>query len=244
MITIVVCTLKKDYKIKSSFPVIIVSPYKHYESGNITYLKDYGQGMAFAREIALKKCYTDYICYIGDDNIITDANILSSIKEMEFHNWSGCSLMTRSYKQETYLEKCLNLRYVKRFYPGEKKVIGTPFIFKTKILKKIGFDISVDYCDDTDLCERLRKKGYKVGTVNRICYEISERATFQEIKKRFIMYGYSDWSFYNKYSDEWNFFRKIKSLLHPLICEFIPNLYYFPFYLLIVFYRYRGWLCK
>ena len=67
------------------------------------------------------------------------------------------------------------------------------------------------------------------------------------------MYGKSDAQFYNKYSHEMKFVRKIKSLLHPVTAEttsvmksnkvkFEKRLYILPFLLMITFYRYIGWI--
>lgn len=211
----------------------------------VNFIKDYGIGLAAARNMAIKKCDGDYILLWGNElkskalNDLIDRNVFLYIGGIS--NVVGVAFRTRNKENNTYLERCLNYRWDHRFKPGPSKVIGTPSLWKASILKKYMLDKKCAYSDDTDLCERLINDGYSVVYSEDCVYE-NGMGSFDKIKSRFLMYGKSDSQFYCKYSNKWSFLRKVKSWLHPLTCEFIPNFFYMPFYLMIVFFRYSGWI--
>lgn len=249
-ITVVVCSLKHPIDLieyiryyMDQCKLIIVSPQLktlYSVNGNIQYIKDSGTGLAGARNLALMYCTTEYIFYLGDDNKPVSMDRL--VDTMVYHNvfnYQGSSLLTRS-NNTGYLGFCLNTRFKKNFRIGSRNVIGTPFLFRTNYLKEFWFDNSCIYSDDTDLCERIRASGGKVGIINVLCYE--KKLTLKEIINKFRMYGKSDYGFYKKYSKKWKLVRKVKSWLHPLKTEWISDIRYFPFYVYIVFQRYYGWI--
>ena len=240
MITILICTLKKELELNNELPTIIVSPNKYENKDNIKWVKDYGMGMAAARNAGLKAVKTEYVLYLGDDNTLNDVFIKKAIEYINANRWVGCGFLTRFYLPEGYNELCLDKRYKYRFKEGNASVIGSPFLFRTEVLKRFMFDDKCGYCDDTDLCDRMKFYGHQFGFSKYICYESKERAA--EVKERFIMYGKGDKSYYEKYSPNWSIFRKLQSILHPLMCEFIPSIFYIPFYFYIVFWRYYGWI--
>lgn len=211
----------------------------------VNFIKDYGIGLASARNLAIKKCDGDYILLWGNEltakalNDLIDRNIFLNLGGIS--NIAGVAFRTLNKENNTYLERCLNYRWDRRFKPGPSKVIGTPSLWKSSILKKYMLDKTCAYSDDTDLCERLRNDGYSVVYSDDVVYE-NEMGSFKNIKSRFVMYGKSDCQFYRKYIKQWTFLRKVKSWMHPLVCEFIPNAFYIPFYLMIVFFRYSGWI--
>lgn len=226
-------------------PAVKKNHTKYVNGTNVNFIKDYGIGLAAARNLAIKKCDGDYILLWGNELTANDLNMLidkaiycclSGSRDM-----AGVAFRTLNKENNTYLERCLNYRWDRRFKPGPSKVIGTPSLWKGSILKKYMLDKKCAYSDDTDLCERLRNDGYSVVYSDDCVYE-NGMGSFKNIKARFFMYGKSDSQFYRKYSNQWSFLRKVKSWLHPLVCEFIPNIFYMPFYLMIVFFRYSGWI--
>ncbi len=214
-------------------------------------LTDPGKGLAIARNIGIKEVKTEYIFFIGSDNVI-GMNTLSKIKKyMNKAKYVGAACLTRvKQNRYNYFSRGLDMRWRMRFYEGPREVIGTPYIFKTEILKKYQFDPKMSWSDDSDLAVKLLKDGHKVGYSNIISWEIG----FENLKSilfRFRMYGKSDYEYYKKYSPSWTLRRKIRSILHPLKAEFIDpikgmkslkGLYYLPFLFLITIYRCRGYI--
>jgi len=206
---------------------------------NVKWIESRG-GLADDRQKALNACETDYIFYIAN-KFIEMEDVEEAVEEIIDKNWIGCGFLINAYSKNKYLEWATNKRYKTKFTAGERKSIGTPFLWNVKILKKIGFDRNSGYADDTILCENLRKYGYRFGYVNKYCREF---ITYASQKKRFQMYGKSDSAYYEFHYRKWQILRKIKSLLHPITAEFIADIRYLPFYFWIVFNRYQGWIME
>ena len=106
------------------------------------------------------------------------------------------------------------------------------------------------WSDDADLCDRLRLSGHKFAISKSFVYEIGSE-DIKSIIYRWKEYGRGDSKIYMKYSNVWNWKRKIKSYLHPFYVDLIlplinkPNLkkiIIIPFLFFITTIRYYGWL--
>ncbi len=213
---------------------------------------DPGKGLALARNIGAENAKGKYLLYVGPDNLLEKNTIKQMIEYMDKNGFAGVSCQTIYKNTSTYIARCMNIYKRTRYYPGERDVIGTPWLYPKELLIKFPFDNKMSFSDDTDLCHRLKKEGLKVGISDAICYEQGYIGS-KDIAARWKMYGKSDAQFYNKYSHEMKFVRKIKSLLHPVTAEttsvmksnkvkFEKRLYILPFLLMITFYRYIGWI--
>lgn len=213
--------------------------------------EDPGRGLGLARNIGLDNAAGDYIFYVGPDNVLPEGTIAKCIESLQTTKYVGVTPCTLLQQPKDYLSKCLNFYKMARFFPGEKDVIGTPWFYDAKTLKKYRFDPVMGYSDDTDLCERLRKDGYKVAMIDWIVYEIGQN-DMNSIRDRWKMYGISDSDFYNKYAKDWGLLRKFQSWLHPLKVDFLQPLlssrisfcdkvFMLPFLGFITTNRYIGW---
>lgn len=220
---------------------------------NVIIVSDPGEGLAKARQVGLEASKLRYVFYVGDDNILEPDSIKNLKKYMLSHDWIGASMLTRlKDSRSSWLAFCINERLKARVNEGVTSVIGTPHLYDGEILRKLSFDEKCKYSDDTDLGERIKattKK--KIGYSNVVCYEIG-KTRWKDVFTRFLMYGSSDAQFWDKYSKQWNFRRKIKSILHPLEAEFFSsikkvrpiyiNIITIPFFVLITIVRYTGWI--
>lgn len=233
------------------------------EYDNVKMYRQKSKGLGAARNEGLKKVRTKYVMMLGSDNMFPKKRnvtkveidktgqrniknmdtIEACIDHMGSYNWIGIAFLTLCYNNKKYFDRCVDLRWQYRFYEGEREVIGTPYIYETKILKQYMYDDKMDYADDADLGARLKADGHKQGYSPYYVYDVTPN-TFKEVKHRFIKYGESDSNYYKKYSKGWSFWRKVKSLSHPARCEYIPCLWYIPFYIMIVSLRYWGWIRK
>jgi hypothetical protein len=236
-ITFAICTLEhlKVKPVETDSDIIVVSPEK--PDFECLWFKSVGT-LPEDRNIALENCKTKYILYIAN-KYLNENQLQGALVEMHTKDWIGAGIQIIAVSKNIYLQACMNIRYKYRFNQGEKKNIGTPQIWDTDIVKKYKFSRSAGYSDDTDLCERLYKDGYRFGYINAYCAEVVNR---KSLEYRFIMYGKSDNSYYMNHRAGWSLFRKIRSILHPITAEFVPNLFYLPFYVWIVVLRYRGWI--
>ena len=99
-------------------------------------LTDPRKGLALARNIGIKHVKTKYVLNWGVDNILPDGQIDLMVNYLEKNKFSGVSAQTFTIsKSKNYLSKSLNSYRQTRFYPGERKVIGTPTLFHTTLLK-------------------------------------------------------------------------------------------------------------
>jgi len=231
------------------FPVIVVD--KNSTDGtleiagkfdNVKIIKQRNTGIAAARNLGLKYVETKFVCMWGCDNVLKNIKDIDKIIDfMEKEKWVGCSFLTKVVNPKTYFDKCMAIWWTEKFTDGQRLVIGTPVIYKTDVLKKLKYDEKCSFSDDTDLGEKIRDGGYKQGYSDITCYDITPN-TFSNIAGRFLMYGKSDSEYYKKYSNAWNLKRKIKSWLHPIESNWIKNLTYFPFFVIITVIRYIGWI--
>jgi len=251
-LTIICCSLDFnliDYKIALSlynlgafYKIILVSPKgANLKIENAIYLIDDKKGLSYARDKALELVNTKYVMILGDDNIIYKPEIEKAIEYMNNNSWVGCGFLTRTLNPKGYLQKALDYRWEKRFKSGQCEVVGSPMIYKTSILKEF-YDKKSYYSDDTLLADKLKENGYKQGFSDSKCYELG--FSLKQIIARYKIYGKSDKKYWNENYKAWGLKRRLQSLLHPLTCEWLSNLWYMPFYILIVFYRYLGWIKK
>jgi glycosyltransferase involved in cell wall biosynthesis len=213
---------------------------------------DNGTGLAAARNIALKNCNKDYIFYVGPDNLIIEGLVNSLIEEMNDNNWVGISSLSFYKDPQNYFEKSFNLYKRSKFSVGERKIIGTPWLYKTEILKKMKWTDGLSYSDDTDLCQRLEKLNLRIGISKKSCFEIGT-INFFELRKRWKLYGRSDYEFYTYNTSEFSFFRKVRSFFNAFFVDFIKpissreiklsrKIYILPFLIMITSIRFTKFI--
>ncbi len=242
MLSIVVCTL--DFKkalesikeLKKYYKCIIVSPeYIKEKINNVLFLKDIGNSLGQARNIGAEKVITPYLLYMSDDNIISKKQIDEQLEYLIDHGYSYLGFLTRIENPKGYWNKCLNMRWIKRFYEGHRYRVGMPCIIETKLVKQIKF---IDgFCDDITFCGRLNEIGFAIGYSNVEIYE--DNWTYKDLKKRFEMYGKSDRKYYDDNKKFWTLKHKIYIFLRVIIDEWQWNPYFWLFYLFILWNRYK-----
>lgn len=212
---------------------------------------DPGKGIAAARNIGIDHASSRYICFVGPDNIMPPGSILKCISCLEENKYAGVSPLTLiADPGKSYIAWALNAHRKARFHPGERDVIGTPYLFRAEVLKKTRFDPQLDSSDDSDLCARLKSDGFTVGIADILVYE-SGCESMSSIIQRWSWYGKSDFEYYSKYSPGWGIKRKIYSVTHPLRDELIlpfcrapwrERFLLLPFLILITSVRYVSWI--
>jgi glycosyltransferase involved in cell wall biosynthesis len=254
-ITFVVCSKNSIETIDGclssiqDFPVILVD--KDSNDGtleiakkfkNVKIINQKGNGLANARNIGLEKVKTEFCVMWGVDNLWYKGYPLDGIIQyMNNCNWVGCGLLTGIPYQWNYYDKCIDIWFNSKIKEGQREVVGTPILYKTNILKKFKYDENCSHSDDSNLGKRLKESGFKQGYSNYFCFDIT-RNNFKNILDRFLRYGISDKEYHIKYCKTLK--SKIKSYLHTLTSDFVPNIYFIPFWFMIMIIRFIGRIKK
>ena len=262
-ISAVVCTLNEEERIEKCLlslikagvgEIIVVDGKSSDKTVKIAqqYTKniyfDNGTGLGAARNIGILKSTKEFILNFGADNTIEKNSLQIMLSDL--HAFDGVSCLTEK-GGNNYLNRSLNIYRKLRYFSGPADVIGTPSIFRRKLLAENLFDSNRKASDDSELCERLwREKNCRFYISETYCNE-SGTETLNTIRSRWKnLYGCSDFENYEFNKKSWTYFRRIKSILYPLVNELIlpvsriktvRQVTVIPFLLYITYLRYLGW---
>lgn len=154
------------------------------------------KGLGHQRKIAVDNCKYKYIAVIDADHRPEKDAFKKLIQELEENNFDGIEANILSIKNSSYWDWAMEQNFViDHNSPGPRNMIGTPCIYKGEILKKINFDpFFTAASDDTDLCYRMCKNGYKLGVGTPIVRQ-KHRSDLSAFLKKFIWYGKGDAQF-------------------------------------------------
>lgn len=214
-------------------------------------VRDPGTGLGLARNLGVNELSTDFVLMVGSDNVLTKETIIGMVSKLE-EGYLGVSCRTQVI-DKTYLGRCLDLMWKAKIKPGIKENIGTPQLFRRQTLNDFPFSLVNSFSDDTELCQRLTASlGGLFFTVDSFCLEIG-KTSLSEFRRRYQIYGLSDWELYSQNRNLWSRRRKVKSILHPLNTELLVylkgqniflSLYSMPILLYSTFLRYKSWIKK
>lgn len=181
---------------------------------NVKILNVKKRGLAYQRKIGIDNVKTEYVCILDADHRLRKGSLKKLINEMEQKNFTGIEASIRKQNiQKNYWSDCFDINYkISHNIPRETDMIGTPCIYKAKILKKINFDpFFTGPSDDTDLCYRIKKGGYKLG-VGKAIINHQNRTSFKEFYSKMIWYGKGDAQFIYKHPE-----RILRMIFHQTI---------------------------
>lgn len=173
----------------------------------------YAKGNNLAMKFALEKLDSDYILVLNNDTVVHENFLSELVNVAENDEKMGCAtpkVYYYDYKGRTdvisHAGESFNL-YIgrgKRFCKNQvdkgqcdqtmvvDTIEGCSILFKSEVLKKVGlFDpIYFAYWEDTDLCFRMRKNGYKLLYVPqaRIWHKIGVK--WDSYFSYFVIYHY------------------------------------------------------
>ncbi len=205
------------------------------------------------RHEAVKISNSEYICFLDADQSLSTNTDFESIFSIFERNKTlagvqfNCLLRSES---NSYWANGFKLRYelTNKAIKNNKRVIGTPCIFKRLLIKDIAYQNNIKGpCDDTMACLRIRKQGYKLMTIDNIAYE-NARSNFRETINKALWYGRGDFEYVQKLKDGYDirnhifhvFIRNL--ILIPLQFLFSKNFKYIFFFLIFGISRVLGFL--
>lgn len=218
---------------------------------DVKVFSDKGNGLSYARRVGVNNSSADFILFIGPDNILKKGFIDKFVQLMLDWNFDASTARTRVNNPIGYWDKGLDVRWrLLTGKPGNRKVIGTPGMYKRSCFNKINFS-KKDFgpCDDTVFSKRMLDQGLNIGSVPITLYD-QNGTTFFSLWNRFKWYGLGDYLFYNYNCEKWNIKRKFRSIFHPLTqnIKFIYHLLFSKDFIfsgalvIMMLARYYGWI--
>jgi len=214
---------------------------------------DNGLNLGLAKNIGLQHVKNPYLVMLGPDDILENNFISKAVNEIESSSKKTFGLLApKTIKNaKNFYEKGQNAIY-KLSTRYTLRTIGVPCIIKMKCLKYTNFDKSFSANEDTDLSERLHRKGYiaKWGLKFK-CFEF-EKLDRLKFYKRYTWYGRGDFNFCKKWIHK-DINVSIRHFFHPFLTYFLKYGFYFlrkgyfKFFLftsLCAFLRYYGFFCE
>jgi glycosyltransferase involved in cell wall biosynthesis len=171
------------------------------------------KGLAFQRQIGIDNSKGEYIALIDSDHRVTKNCLNNLVTEMNENKYDGIEAQILSVKNKTYWDWAMEQNFILTHnFPRETNMIGTPCVYAAEVLKKEKFDPFFTAAgDDTDLCYRLSKKGYRLGVGSCTVYQ-EHRSDFKSFMKKWIWYGKGDSQFALKHPE-----RRKSIIFHPII---------------------------
>ena len=212
-------------------------------------INDTREGLANARNIGIANAKNRYILNCGADNVMPDESVKKMLSVLMKENIIGVGALTR-INPNSYLTRAMNNRLEVRFVPGVTNIIGTPTLMLRERLIKNPYKVSRTWSDDSELCENWKKiYGKEFELANVVVYEIDQN--FKSVYYRWKHYGISDYENFSNNIKEWNFRRKLKSIMHPFKVDVInvisklslkKIIQTLPFLIMVSFVRYYHWI--
>ena len=168
--------------------------------------------LGYKRNYGVIKASQPYILIMDADQVIEAPQLDIMLNDLLSSDWVGIQSQLKSLINSNYWERAmeatLNLSHGK---PGETNMIGTPALYIKDALIKENFNPSITgSCDDTDLCYRLHRKGYKFGISHAVCYQ-KHRSNLGDVYRKFYWYGEGDAQFARLHPE-----RLFNIFLHPI----------------------------
>jgi len=216
-------------------------------------VSDQKRGLSYARQLGIDTAKNSLVAFVGVDNNVPRQTFVELIKEIESdEKLAGVQPITVLGETKNYWEWATkNIFELILSNTGYVDVIGTPCIFKKPIVSVIRYEEDIKGgADDTALCLKLIKAGYKLKRINVGAFE-KQDLNFKSFFDRWKFYGKGDNDFYKKYQNSWSLKRKIRSLTHPLVKYTLKGLLtavkknkiaLIPALLVATFARYYGWI--
>jgi len=207
------------------------------------------KGLAYQRKVGVEAASQEYIAIIDADHRPEPGCFRILIEELESNSYDGIEAQILSISNNGYWDWAMEQNFkLTHNLPGPRIMIGTPCIYRTNVLKKINFDpFFTGPSDDTDLCYRLVKAGYRLGVGTPKVLQ-KHRNDFKSYRKKWIWYGKGDAQFAWKHTERTLSILKHELFNYPIKKSFIaiknrqPKV--IPFFILFGFFRHIGFLSE
>src|SRR3989344_2119810 len=137
-------------------------------------ISDHRKGLSFARQLGIDNASNDFVAFVGPDNVMereTIEKLIAVLRKDE--RIAGVQPVTSIKNPKNYWEKSTKQIFELLLNAvGPVDVIGTPCIFRKKIVSVYRYDPEITKgADDTALCLKLIKAGFKLEREDAISFE-------------------------------------------------------------------------
>lgn len=209
----------------SDYEIIVVNDGSRDETANIVInlsknskriqlidLKE-NRGRGFARHAGVKKAKGDYIVFIDADITLPENWLVKVMPQLEqFDAVGGIAI-----PDGDVMYICEKFKLEPKPLPATTGITGNNVIYKSEILKKIGFNPEIRDGEETDLNWRLKEAGYKIKLIEDLFVTHKENISSKKSLKRIFSYGKGATKLFNKH-------KKLR----------LPDLIFFFFLLLLI----------
>ncbi len=205
------------------------------------------KGLAYQRKLGVETARFKYIALIDADHRPDKNCFAILIRELEEIGYDGIEAQIISVSNKGYWDWAMELNFrLTHNIPGRRIMIGTPCIYRRKVLKKVNFDpFFTGPSDDTDLCYRLCKAGYKLGVGTPIVRQ-EHRSDFKTFVRKWIWYGKGDAQFAWRHPERLYSIVKHELYNYPIKKSFVAirskQFKVIPFFALCGMFRHYGFL--
>lgn len=176
---------------------------------------DEKRGLGYARKLGVSKCTGEFIVIVSPDDIISKDFLEKAVTEISLDKELAALLAPKRMQHiSSFWDHGQDAVY-KLTQKFPIRVVGNPSIYRGSLLRDFSYDDAFSANEDTDLCERWSREGYKVGWGKEFFTIEVEQRSFQDFKARYIWYGKGDYRFYQKWK-EIDKRVSTRHLLHPL----------------------------
>ena len=154
------------------------------------------KGLAHQRKVGVDAAAQPFTALIDADHRPEKGCFATLIEELEEKRYDGIEAQILSVFNKGYWDWAMEQNFILTHnHAGPRIMIGTPCIYRSEVLKKVNFNpFFTGPSDDTDLCYRMVKAGYKLGVGTPTVYQ-EHRSDFATFKKKWIWYGKGDAQF-------------------------------------------------
>ena len=153
-------------------------------------------GLAHQRRLAVNAVTTPFIALLDADHRVELGSLRILREELESHGWDGIEAQILSVRNSSHWDAAMEFNFaIAHNFVGERRMIGTPCLYRSSVLHEINFDpFFTAASDDTDLCYRLVKAGFRLGVGSAVVRQ-EHRSTKEEVVRKFLWYGKGDAQF-------------------------------------------------
>ena len=166
------------------------------------------KGLAYQRQYAIDHAEGKYVGIFDADHRLQPGCLDTLVKELETNGYDGIEAQILSLHNSNYWEWAMEQNFrLTHNIPGPRIMIGTPCLYRRDVLTKVRFDPFFTAAnDDTDLCYRLVREGYKLGVGTPVVYQ-KHRSSFRQVVRKWQWYGKGDAQFFWKHPGRrWSIF--------------------------------------
>lgn len=160
------------------------------------------KGLAYQRKIAVDSCSSEFIALLDADHRPNQGALGSLLEELVRNDYAGIEAQIVSESNRGYFDWAMEQNFaISHNVPGQRRMIGTPCVYRSSVLKGVNFDpFFTGPSDDTDLCYRLTKAGFTLGVGSATISQV-HRSTARATVKKFWWYGKGDAQFVWKHPE-------------------------------------------